>query len=117
MQLPRVNLLQAIERVLPARARREHFDQANKVAFRGGRVVAFNDHLAILHPLPNGLDIEGAIDGKRFCDLLRRLSIENVDLSQDGDKLFLRAGRTRALFRAPPVTLPIDSVDMTGKWV
>jgi hypothetical protein len=117
MEVQREALLSAIEMVLPAMAKREIFDQANMIAFVGGRVVAFNDAVMISHPLPGALDLEGALDGRRLCDLLDKLDSEVVDLAVDGDKINLRAGRSRASFDALPVTLPIDSVDVTGELV
>lgn len=80
-------------------------------------MVAFNDAVAILHPLPGGLDLEGAVDGQHLYRLLNKLSAEVVNLTVDNDKIHLRAGRSTASFNILPVTLPIDSVDMTGQMV
>jgi hypothetical protein len=118
--------LSVIKLVLPAMAKKELFDQANKLAFIGGKAVAFNDAVAILHPLPGDLDLEGAIDGQRLYDLLDKMSAEVVDLTAQWDdrindspveRINLRAGRTRASFDVLPVTLPIDSVDVSGQLV
>jgi hypothetical protein len=98
-------------------SQKELFDQSNKVAFVGGKIVAFNDAVAILHPLPGDLDLEGAVDGQHLYALLNKLSSDIVNLTLENGKINLRAGRTRASFDILPVTLPIDSVDMTGEFV
>lgn len=79
--------------------------------------MAFDDAVAILHPLPGGLELSGAVDGRHLCSLLEKLTADAVDLIAADGKISLRAGRTRASFDAPPVTLPIDSVDLTGEMV
>lgn len=117
MEMSREALLRAIWRVLPAMAKKELFYQANKIAFAGRKVAAFNDAVAIFHPLPGDLSIDGVVDGKRLYDLLGRLSGGIVQVVVDDNKLGLRAGRSRALFDILPLSLPIDSVDMTGELV
>src|SRR5271157_159106 len=117
MEIQRTALLSAIKLVLPAVAQKEIFEQANKVAFVGNRMAAFNDAVAILHPLPGDLNLEGAIDGHHLYSLLDKLSTEKVDLTVDGDRLNLRSGRSRASFSILPVALPIDSVDMSGELI
>lgn len=80
-------------------------------------MAAFNDAVAILHPLPGALDLEGAVDGQQLYSLLDKMSSDTVNLTVDNDKIHLRAGRVRAAFNILPVTLPIDSIDMTGTLV
>lgn len=117
MEIQREALLSAIKLVLPAMTRKELFDQSNKIAFAAGRVVAFNDAVAILHPLPGGLDLAGAVDGQHLHDLLNKVSAESIKLIVEGSDLNLRAGRSRATFHLQEVTLPFDSVDTTGELI
>ena len=117
MEIQRELLLSTIKKVLPAVAKKEMFDQADRVAFVGGRVVAFNDAVAILHQLPGGLDLEGSVDGRHLCALLDKLTVDVVKLVPGEGKITLSAGRSRASFNVVPVTLPIDSVDMSGELV
>jgi hypothetical protein len=115
-KVQRTELLAVIKKVLPAVTKKEQFDQSNKIAFVGGRVVAFNDAVLITHPQPGDLDLDGAVDGRRLCDLLDRLTGEDVTLSADENKVHLTCGRIRAEFDVLPVTLPYDSVDVTGEF-
>jgi hypothetical protein len=117
MDIEREILLSAIKLVLPAMARKELFDQADKLAFVGGKVLAFDDHVMISHLLPGGLDLEGAVDGRRLLGLLDRLSVDVVKLAVGDGRIEVRAGRSRSSFDVLPVTLPYDSVDATGQLV
>lgn len=79
--------------------------------------MAFNDAVAILHPLPGGLDFEGAIDGRHLCNLLDKISSDTVDLTLSNNKIHLKSGRSKASFDVLEVSLPIDSVDMSGNFI
>lgn len=115
MEVSRAKLIEVVGRVLPAVAKKETFEQADKLAFAGGRVVAYNDAISISARLPELGDIEGAIDGRRFHALLSKLSAETVTLERDGNaKLVLRGGRSKTAFDVLPVALPIDQIDGTG---
>lgn len=117
MEISRIELLGAIKKVLPAVSKKEIFDQSHLVAFVAGRAVAFNDAVAIMHPLPGDLDLDGAVDGTRLCELLGRLSADTVNLVAEEGKIGIRAGRSRTSFDLLPTRLPIDSIDLTGEMV
>jgi DNA polymerase III sliding clamp (beta) subunit (PCNA family) len=117
VEISRKELLGAIKKVLPAVSKKEIFDQAHLVAFVAGKAVAFNDAVAIMHPLPGDLDLDGAVDGTRLCELLGRLSADTVNLVVEEGKIGIRAGRSRTSFDLLPTRLPIDSIDLTGEMV
>ena len=79
--------------------------------------MAFNDAVAILHPLPGDLDLEGAVDGRRLSDILGKLSADKVKLAVEDGEMVLKAGRSTVKFKVLPVLLPIDSVDMSGEMI
>jgi hypothetical protein len=95
-------------------AKKEIFDQANRIAFVGGKVVAFDDAVAIFHPQPGGLEFEGSVDGARLVELLSRIKTETIKVTVEDTRLRIKAGRSDVKFDVLPVQLPIDSVDMTG---
>lgn len=100
--------------MLPAVARKELFEQANKLAFVEGALVAYNDEVSIFEALPEVEGIDGAIDGKKLYDLLSRLTSETVELTASEEKLTVKSGRTKASFDLSPVVLPIDEIDRSG---
>ena len=111
-------LSKAIANVLPAIARRELFEQADKLAFDTGHLVAYNDALAIFQPLPGSEDIEGAFDGRKLYELLRKIPGDMmVNLTTTRDQLVVQAGRTRAKFALAPVVLPLTEIEQSGRYI
>lgn len=116
MEINRTKLVDAVHRVIPAVAKKELFEQANKLAFSSGYLVAYNDEISIFEEMPEVEEISGAVDGRRFYELLSKVSAPIVDLTQgDDNKLSVRAGRVKASFDMVPVSLPIDEIDRTGE--
>ena len=115
MEIKRERLAEAIARVVPAVARKELFPQATRLAIHEGHVVAYNDEISIFDALPEAGDISGALDGRKFNDLVSKLKTDVVDLSQDGDHIVVKSGRTTVAFDALPVALPLDEIDKTGE--
>lgn len=114
MEIRRADLIASIGRVLPAVAKKEVFEQASKVAFRNGCVIAYNDEISITDRLEGVRDIEGAIDGKHLHSLLGKMTAETVELTATDSKLNLRSGRVKATFDLLPVLLPLGEIDLAG---
>jgi hypothetical protein len=111
-------LVKAIGNVVPAMADREVFDQANKVAFKDGCLISYDDHMSISQPLVGSEEITGAIDGRRLHSLLSSLSGDvNVRLALEGEQLMVGAGRTKAKFSLVPVNLPLEEIDQSGDYM
>lgn len=115
MEISRARLIEAIGRVVPAISGKELFEQADKLAFKSGRIVAYNDSVSISVRLPELEGIEGAIDGRKLHDLLSRISAEAVTISVGDDgKLVVRGGRSKVSFDVSAVSLPVDEIDRSG---
>ena len=116
MQINRKKLLGAVATVLPAIAKRELFDQADKLIFDGGSLVSYNDEVSIFHPVEEVEGLSGAVDGRRLYDLLNKIpdSVETVNLDVAGAELTVRAGRAKASFAMSEVALPLSEIDRTG---
>ena len=114
MEIARSKLLDAIGRVVPAIAKKETFEQANRMAFDKGYLVSYNDSVSIFAHLPELAEISGAIDGKKLFELLTKMTAETVTLTVEGDKLKVSGGRIRATFDMLTVLLPIGELDQTG---
>ena len=118
MQINRKELLSAIGTVLPAIAKKEIFDQSDKLIIDGGSLVSYNDEVSIFHPLPGIEDLSGAVDGRKLHDLLSRMpdATETVELDVDNAELIVRGGRSRASFAMSEVVLPLSEIDRTGEF-
>ena len=124
VQIGRERLLGAIRTVLPAVARKELFEQADKLAIDGGHLVSYNDAVSIMHPLPELDGISGSIDGRKLFELLGRVPTQAgadpaVDLDMREGELLVSCAKTktRASFFVSPVTLPISEIDQTGDYM
>lgn len=115
MEIDRTKLLKSIGRVLPAVSKRETFEQATKLCFHDGHLVAYNDEISIFDHLPATEGLDGAVDGKHLYSLLNKLAADQVTLEQDNLKLHLRAGRVKASFDLAPVALPLGEIDQSGE--
>lgn len=123
VQIGRERLLGAIRTVLPAVARKELFEQADKLAIDGGYLVSYNDAVSIMHPLPELDGVSGSIDGRKLFELLGRMpaaagSDPVIDLDMRDGELLVSCSKTKtrvSLF-VSPVTLPISEIDQTGDY-
>lgn len=100
---------------MPAIAHKELFEQANRLAFSNGYLVAYNDEVSIFDHLPDCESLAGAVDGRKLYELLNKSTAEAVTLSSDDGKLNVRAGRVKAAFDIVPVKLPLSEIDRTGE--
>ena len=118
MEVLCADLCKDIANTLPAIARREYFEQADKLAFDTGHLVAYNDALAIFQPLPGSEDIEGVLDGRKLYELLRKIpGTTMVKLIPGEGQLTIQAGRTRSKFALAPVLLPLTEIEQSGRYI
>jgi len=119
MDIERQSLIDAIGKVLPAIARKEFFDQADKLAFQQGKLIAYNDEISIHHPLAGSEDLDGVVDGKRLHQLLNRLpsSVNTVSLTPNDTELRVKANRTNVSLLMSAVALPFSEIDWTGDYL
>ena len=125
MTIEKRKLLEAIRTVLPAVARKELFDQADKLAIDDGHLVAYNDEIAIIQPVPELEGVSGVIDGRKLFELLSRIPDEVegalvvLDVAVASSELTVssRQVRTRASFLLSERGMSISEVDQTGEWI
>lgn len=117
MDIEREALQKAIGLVVPGIASREAFDQADKLAFEGGKLISYNDEVSIFHPLVGSEELDGAVDGKRLFNLLNRVVSPTITLTCEGSELIVRAGRVTVNLSMAPVVLPYSEVDWSGDYI
>jgi DNA polymerase III sliding clamp (beta) subunit (PCNA family) len=116
MDIEREELKKAVGLVFPGIARKETFDQADKIAFKQGRLISYNDEVSIFHPLMGVEEINGAVDGRKLYDILNKVTGGTVILRQLENELQFKCARTTVNFNLAPVVLPFTEVDWTGEY-
>jgi DNA polymerase III sliding clamp (beta) subunit (PCNA family) len=87
-------LLQALQSIQPALADHQMLPILSHFWFKGGKVTAFNDIIAMQRPLP--ADFEGAVPGEQLLGLLNASKSSEVALTVEGKELLFKAGRVKA---------------------
>jgi hypothetical protein len=122
VRVVREDLIYPLERVSPALSYRESVEQATCFVFRGGFVHAYDEKLYARAPLPEGLELEGAVHAKKLMPILKSLSCEHVEIHQEEDRLvIMKMGKKKWMERYRPVMdpnvkLPIDDIDEPKEW-
>jgi hypothetical protein len=123
VRVVREDLIYPLERVSPALSYRESVEQATCFVFRGGFVHAYDEKLYARAPLPEGLELEGAVHAKKLMPILKSLSCEHVEIHQEEDRLvIMKMGKKKWMERYRPVMdpnvkLPIEDIDEPREWV
>lgn len=110
-------LKKVLETIRPGLAAKEIVEQFTSFAFVDNRAVTYNDQISLSHPLPEGLDITGAVSAEEFYKLISKLKGEEVEITIGEAELLLKSGKTRAGLRLQTeITLPLEEVSGKKKW-
>lgn len=111
-------LLVALDAVGPALAGEEKVEQATSFGFQGGWVRAYDDELAISHPLSGlGKDFEGAVLAEGLHKILKKAKGQKVSLRRVKNELIVKAGRLVAgIPLVREVRMPSNPADSVEKW-
>lgn len=98
VRVVREDLLRVLETVRPGlSSQRETVEQSSCFAFSGGSVFAYNDEVLCRATSPLG-DVEGAVKGDTFLELLRKLPDEHLAVeAKNGTLRVAGAGREAKL--------------------
>lgn len=91
--MKRTELLNALNMVKPALARNDLIPSLSMFWFREGRVLAYNEEMAIQVPID--IDFTGAVSGDTLVKFLNSSSVDEVVLSSSGDSATLKLGKTK----------------------
>jgi DNA polymerase III sliding clamp (beta) subunit (PCNA family) len=102
MRIPRLELLEKLNRVAPALSDKELIPVLTHLWFQGSTVMAFNDQIAIQTRLQT--DFTGAVPGKILLELLTASRAPNVSFTvkDDGDTLLVQAKQTKISLKLLP---------------
>ena len=114
MKIKRQELINVLSLVNPGLAQKAIIEQSECFIFQGGRVFTFNDEVAVSHPLE--LDVEGAVNGKKLLDTLKKGADEEVDIFVEGGMLRLHGKKSRVGIKMDEdVKLPFAEVGENAK--
>lgn len=109
MKTNRKELLKVLEMVNPGLASKAIIEQSECFIFQHGRVYTFNDEVAVSHTID--LDFEGAVNGKKFLDLLRKSKDDELDIFIEEGMLRVHGKKSRAGLKTDfNVKLPFSEV-------
>jgi DNA polymerase III sliding clamp (beta) subunit (PCNA family) len=115
MKINRAGLLSVLQAVSPALAKREIVEQSTSFVFVNGRVLAYDDQIAISHPVDAGLS--GAVKADELLKLLSKLKDDEVELETSADELLVRGKRSRAGIRLEAeINLPLGEIAEPEEW-
>lgn len=107
----------ALQVVKPALAVKEIIEQTTSFCFIDGSVVAYNDEICIVQPLPD-TGIHGVIKAEELFKFLVKVKETEFDISTTENEIQMKAGRSKVGFALnKEITLPLkDELIESGKW-
>lgn len=115
MKINRKSLTDILGMVKCGLASKEVVENSTCFIFKGGRVLTYNDDVAVSHPLDLGL--EGAVKGKEFEALLNKMNDEEVEIFVDPELtgvLRVKGVKTNAKLRLEENANIDDILNMLG---
>jgi hypothetical protein len=115
MKVNKNELQNALEIVKPGLAGKEVIEQSTSFAFKGDRVITYNDEISVSHPVA-GLDFEGAVKADELYGLLSKINRSEVSVEENGSELRVTAGKVKAgLTFFSEINLPLLNVEQKFK--
>lgn len=116
MQINKMELQKALEKVRPGLAGKEIIEQSTSFAFMGGRVITYNDEISISHPVKD-LNVTGAVKAQSLYAFLGKIKRDEIILEWEENQVVIKAGRSKAgLVLEQEIKLPVEEVGEIGKW-
>lgn len=116
MKVQRDELVQALALVRPGLANKEIVENSTAIMFGGGRAITYNDEIYASAPLPEGVELEGAVNGDKLYAILKQCKDSTITLKQNKRELVVQGKAFRSgLKRTVLDTLP--DVGEPKKWV
>lgn len=89
MKTNRKNLISILQAVRPGLASKDIIEQSTAFLFADGRVLTYNDDVAVSHPLKD-LEINGAVQSKELFSLLNKMPDEEIEFEVVGGELIVK---------------------------
>jgi len=111
-EIDRENLLVMLKKLKPGLAVHDVVEQATSFIFKDGFVWSFNEEIAVSHPLPSGMELEGAIPAESLLKLLAKGREKTVQLIATDGELYIVCGKSRAGILFEDVKLPVEKIPL-----
>jgi DNA polymerase III sliding clamp (beta) subunit (PCNA family) len=107
-----------LEVVKPGLASKEIIDQTTSFVFTGGMAVTYNDEICIFCPMPEEIDVEGAIKAEEMYKFLGKVKSKEIEIETVGDEVVMKAGRAKVGFAlSSKISLPLnEEISHIGEW-
>lgn len=118
LTLNKSDLLAALTAVSPGLSKTDTIDQSSAFAFRGGRVMTYNEDLACVTRSGLPKEFTGAVQSKPLLAILEKLEDEDLVFSFTPSRFKLRSPNGRREYGVAmedAVRLPVDSVERPDK--
>jgi DNA polymerase III sliding clamp (beta) subunit (PCNA family) len=114
MKINRKELLEVLTKIKPALAdEKSAIEQGRYFIFDKNIIYTFNDEIAITQNFKS--DISGAIEAKKFYELLQKIKSDEIDITVKDDKeVIIKNGKTKAGIKFDPEIniFPLDTKDL-----
>jgi len=115
MNFNRKELVDVLEKLEPAIAKKDVLVLAQSFVFRGNTICACNDEIYIQCLLQN--DLTGAVKAQEFLGLLAKTSSSDVELEVKDNELKIKTKSSRAgIVFDPELIPPLDIIKPTKDW-
>lgn len=114
MNTNRQQLINILTAVRPGLASKEVLEQSTSFIFSAGVVLTYNDEIAVQHPLPEGLDLEGAVAAKELYALLNKLPDEEIALETTDSELIVEGKKARSGIRLQAASTVEETLRVLG---
>jgi hypothetical protein len=116
VKVNRGQLLQALEMVSPGLSSRDIVEQSSYFAFKGGKVITFDDEIFASCDSP--LKITGAVPSDPLKSILFKLKSDDLDMSLSKTKLLIKGkGETIGVTMSKKIELPLENLETPKKWL
>lgn len=113
MQVSRVELLEALEKVKPGLANKTLIDQSSSFVFHEGQIITYNDEISISYPSPPGLPLTFtcAVHSEKLYQLLSRFTADSVEIAMEDNKLVIKVRKALATLGVETeMKLPVEEL-------
>lgn len=120
MKVNREAILDALTLVQPGLAGKEIIEQSQSFIFKDGRVMTYNDEIAVSCPVPQLQAINGAVKAEELIKLLNKLKVKELEVEFKENELSVKSKSAKAgITMESEISLAVDEIGIPKKkdWI